>query len=57
MKEIADLRRLYVRDRNPDVGYSPLNKALMYRMPMPSFVDPTLPQSYYIGRSGRVIRI
>jgi len=49
VKEIADMRRLYVRARNPDVGYSPLNKALLYRMPMPVYVDPTLPQSYYIG--------
>ncbi|ODM99891.1 hypothetical protein Ocin01_06790 [Orchesella cincta] len=48
VKEIADMRRLYVRARNPDVGYSPINKALLYRMPMPVYVDPTLPQSYYI---------
>ncbi|XP_035706615.1 protein enabled homolog isoform X1 [Folsomia candida] len=53
VKDVADMRRLYVRDRNPTLAWEPFNKATLYRMPVIHRADPACgfeSKYYYIGR-------
>lgn len=52
VKDVADMRRLYVRDRNPTLAWEPFNKATLYRMPVIHRADPACgfeSKYYYIG--------
>jgi len=51
VKEVADVRRSYVRDRYPEIGWNPINKASIYRNPVITRPDPSaiVPKYYYIG--------
>jgi hypothetical protein len=57
VKEVADVRRMYVRDRYPEIGWNPINQAVLYRSPIIHRPDPAalVPKYYYIGEKASEI--
>ncbi len=52
VKDVADMRRMYVRDRNPGLAWEPFNKATLYRMPLIHYPSPAAlgDQKYYYSK-------
>ena len=54
MKEIVDVRRQYVHDRNPEMGYNQISRMNLMRMGL--YMDPRLVERRpYIGKFNNIL--